>query len=202
MPEQYTIENFAVIGLGSFAAFLVVFLWEWFPVLFRRYVVVKRYDDSNDSDDDGELGASQAVPTSSEPLVPVAVPPLPNAASTSSDVIATIRTRADLLDILARVKVGDDYVLSANKIAELFIGSGSAFAASRSTILDEIAAIRHSGTAPAPVCRSTMHRRPPSLDVLDVIESFDEDGRTVRCDPYGKRYTVGDDGRRNYLKEA
>ena len=77
-----------------------------------------------------------------EPRVPVVVLPAPVAENTSISVpVREPTSRADVLDILARAKVDGKYLFTGNKLADLF--TGTPYAASRNTILDEIAAIRN-----------------------------------------------------------
>lgn len=77
-----------------------------------------------------------------EPPVPGTVWSLANAENTGTSVpVREIASRADVLDILARAKVDGKYLFTGNKLADLF--TGTAYAASRNVILEEIAAIRN-----------------------------------------------------------
>ncbi len=64
-------------------------------------------------------------------------------------------SRSELIDILARLQADGKYVLSANKIADLFVGSP--YAVSRNVILDEVAAIRN----PMPIGKPTATMQRP-----------------------------------------
>lgn len=77
-----------------------------------------------------------------EPAVSGSVLPALAAEYTGTSIpVGEITSRADVLDTLARVKVDGKYLFTGNKLADLF--TGTAYAASRNTILDEIAAIRN-----------------------------------------------------------
>lgn len=77
-----------------------------------------------------------------EPAVPGLVSSAPAAMYTGTSVpVQEITSRVDVLDTLARMKVDGKYLFTGNKLADLF--TGTAYAASRNTILDEIAAIRN-----------------------------------------------------------
>lgn len=84
-----------------------------------------------------------------EPVVPAVVLPALGAEYTGTSVPdREIASRADALDILARARVDGKYLFTANKLADLF--TGTAYAASRNIILDEVAKIRNpEKTAPA-----------------------------------------------------
>lgn len=77
-----------------------------------------------------------------EPVVPAVVLPALEAEYTGTSVpVREIASRADALDILARARVDGKYLFTANKLADLF--TGTAYAASRNIILDEVAKIRN-----------------------------------------------------------
>lgn len=153
-----TFEDAKVIGIGSvllLSLFITTALIRahgslniW--AIVRRYVVVKIADMSSIESDD--IGI--------EPPVPEAVSPALEAEYTGTSVpVREIRSRADALDTLARARVDGKYIFTANKLADLF--TGTALAASRNIILEEIAAIRNP-EKPAPAATHGAPLRRPA----------------------------------------
>jgi hypothetical protein len=135
-----TMQDFLVVGGGT-VMLLAIFLVAGYFMrggtldiwgIVRHYVAVRMLPPDG-AEDDG-IGI--------EPPVPGVVLSALEAEHTGTSIpVREITTRGDVLDILARVKADGKYLFTGNKLADLF--TGTVYAASRNTILDEIAAIRN-----------------------------------------------------------